>query len=475
MKSQIFSLVLLASIFSVALSQNDWVNLAQLPQLNVYAKNYTANIFSGYLNAGNGASHHYVFLESQNNPKTDPLVLWLNGGPGCSSLLGWLYEHGPFVFPDGETTFQYNNYSWNKIANVLYMESPACVGFSTCPNPNQVFDDNSVAQANLNALINFFVKYTNFTKNDFYVAGESYGGIYVPYLSYYIDQYNKKAFNIIKFKGFMVGNGVTNYKYDTVASMPDYFSFHAIISPSQRDQILYKTCLNPYSDECDDFLFSSKWTNNLNHYDLLRWCYNQTETLEDPNAPVKGSRDYLRFIKLGFEQSQEASNSRIPGHTGVVAPCLDGSGAYAWLNLPQVRQGLHISSSINYNWTMCSDINYNINMTYGSYWIYQQLVPQNKYKILVYSGDTDASVSILGTQKWIKLLTQSLNIATEVPKQIWTLPGLAANETQTAGWVTYYQGLEFVQVKGVGHMVPQWERAGAYKMFQYYLQNKILN
>jgi len=58
------------------------------------------------------------------------VLLWLNGGPGCSSLLGSLGENGPFMFRDGETELEPNMYSWNKFANVLYVESPPGVGFS---------------------------------------------------------------------------------------------------------------------------------------------------------------------------------------------------------------------------------------------------------------------------------------------------------------------------------------------------------
>jgi cathepsin A (carboxypeptidase C) len=466
MKSQIiFAIFLLTGV----LSQNDWVNLASLPVIGQYAHNYSHNIFSGYLNNGAGDQLHYVFLESQNNPKTDPLILWLNGGPGCSSMLGWLYEHGPFPFKEGETYTQWNNYSWNQAANMIYMESPACVGLSTCNNPDQTFNDSNVAAANLAALTQWFQRYPNFTTNDFYVAGESYGGIYVPYLSWYIDQSNTAKTTNINLKGFMVGNGVTNYAYDTLGSMPDYFFQHGIFPPTIYDEIIYETCEDPYGSDCENFLFGSAYVQNLNIYDLYRWCYNENETTSVQNGPLKFHKNYARFLDL-------LKNDKAGPLPGMTAPCIDGLGAYTWLNNPAVRTGLHIPSSINYNWAMCVEINYDINQALGSYFIYEQLVPLNKYKIMFFSGDADASVSILGTQRWIAELVDTYSIPTEVPYKVWTLPGdTTPNATQTAGWVTYYQGLEFVQVKGAGHMVPQWRRPEAYKMFTYFLNNTILS
>lgn len=74
---------------------------------------------------------HYVFFESQKDPENDPLLLWLNGGPGCSSLIGMVYENGPFVFAKpGSVNFEINEFAWNKKANLLYIESPGGVGFS---------------------------------------------------------------------------------------------------------------------------------------------------------------------------------------------------------------------------------------------------------------------------------------------------------------------------------------------------------
>lgn len=69
--------------------------------------------------------------------------MWLNGGPGCSSLLGATSENGPFYFDVNSTQFVLNNYSWNLKANVLYLESPADVGYSV--SDSDIFNDNTTA------------------------------------------------------------------------------------------------------------------------------------------------------------------------------------------------------------------------------------------------------------------------------------------------------------------------------------------
>ena len=86
--------------------------------------------YSGYLNVSASKELHYVYVESLDNPEFDPVVLWFNGGPGCSSMLGFMQEHGPWIIDDGEDDIKANPYSWNRRANMLYIESPAGVGFS---------------------------------------------------------------------------------------------------------------------------------------------------------------------------------------------------------------------------------------------------------------------------------------------------------------------------------------------------------
>ena len=139
--------------------------------------------YSGYLDITEGKHYFYWFVESQKDPENAPVVLWLNGGPGCSSLFGNLGENGPFrVNADGKTLVL-NPHSWNTVANVIYLESPVSVGFSYKDDKKYHNTDKSTAEDNHLALEAFFEKFPNLKKNPFYITGESYAGVYIPMLA----------------------------------------------------------------------------------------------------------------------------------------------------------------------------------------------------------------------------------------------------------------------------------------------------
>ena len=75
--------------------------------------------YSGYLPVTETKALHYVFIESLSNPASDPILIWFNGGPGCSSMLGLFAENGPYIIDDGETIIKANPWSWNKNASFL--------------------------------------------------------------------------------------------------------------------------------------------------------------------------------------------------------------------------------------------------------------------------------------------------------------------------------------------------------------------
>lgn len=172
-------IIALLAVTALSSKKPDAVNIPSI------AKVYPKDWFSGYLDLDNNKTHmHYFFFPSQRSPTTDPLLFWFNGGPGCSSLLGALYEHGPFLSNDAFASIIYNQHSWNQKANVVYIESPAQVGFSYTDGKAPTWNDDLVAKLNARAVREFFNVWTEFSGRDTYLSGESYAGIYVPTLFY---------------------------------------------------------------------------------------------------------------------------------------------------------------------------------------------------------------------------------------------------------------------------------------------------
>ena len=171
-------------------------------------------MYSGYLKPTQADSVHYLFVESEWK-ESDPLVLWLNGGPGASSLMGAFTELGPYIV-NGEKSLMPNPFGWNKVANVLFLESPTGVGFSYCEAMlnGEACKHNDTSTANLNFLsLKYFVehKFPEFRGRDFMIWGESYAGVYVPTLADLV--YSAGDALDLNFLGFGVGDPCTCLLY----------------------------------------------------------------------------------------------------------------------------------------------------------------------------------------------------------------------------------------------------------------------
>lgn len=128
---------------------------------------------------------HYYLQLSEGNPATDPVTLWMNGGPGCTSLKGGFEELGQLVFNRASFTQNetaapelfYNPLGWTKLSTMLYFESPPGVGFSYCDEClgnttcDCVADDMSTAEDNYDALVSFFKGFPELKSNEFYITG----------------------------------------------------------------------------------------------------------------------------------------------------------------------------------------------------------------------------------------------------------------------------------------------------------------
>ena len=172
----------LALFLSVAHSAPSADQVQVLPDCGPLA----SPMYSGYLNTTSPSKQlHYIYVESTSiNATTDPVVIWLNGGPGCSSLLGAFQENGPFIFDDGQNYIKPNMYAWNSRANILYIESPANVGFSIGGPKDWNFTDMSQSIDLFAAVQSFFVLFPEVLPNPLWITGESYAGVYGPYLGW---------------------------------------------------------------------------------------------------------------------------------------------------------------------------------------------------------------------------------------------------------------------------------------------------
>jgi serine carboxypeptidase-like clade 2 len=132
-------------------------------------------MYSGYLRTLSSERQlHYVLIYSESSSQaSDPLVMWLNGGPGCSSLLGMLHEIGPYIVGNNYTAGQpltRNNYTWTRNANVVFLESPAGVGYSINNNTSYHHTDKTTVEDAYEALKDLLNKFQNFKNSSFYVT-----------------------------------------------------------------------------------------------------------------------------------------------------------------------------------------------------------------------------------------------------------------------------------------------------------------
>ena len=419
---------------------------------SLYGDLYSGEVYSGYLTTSSpGRMLHYVFLPSQGTPAVDPLVLWLNGGPGCSSLIGLIQEHGPVIVEDYSTQLTVNPYSWNTFANMLYIESPGGVGFSYTDTTD--FNDALTAKDNLKAIQDFLKKYPEYVSNEFYISGESYAGIYVPTLAELIIKSGIVGINL---KGILVGNGYTSDKYD-FDLMVDFAYDHGLFSPETRHKYL-QICPSygnypkrMITKECNQIRAEIKESlNGLNGFDVYRKCP------PGKSPPDSYQNTIANFMKSRHAQKLQVDSSDLEELVEMFPDsCLDDPYSAQFLNKDETKDKMHVKKEIT--WTPCTE---KIKYTTGeSYNTYKNTLLSNldKCRIWFYSGDTDGSVPFTGSRKWINSL--GLEIVEEHRK--WVVNG------QTAGYVQVYAGgFSFITVKGAGHMVPQWKRKEALELFK---------
>jgi vitellogenic carboxypeptidase-like protein len=154
----------------------------------------------------------FWFFPAQNGNTSAPVLLWLQGGPGATSLFGLFNENGPIQVND-DGSLSERPITWNSLYSLLYIDNPVGTGYSfTSNDAGYTRTQNDVARDLYSALAQFFQIYTDYASSPFYVTGESYAGKYVPSIGYkiHVENQNPQVKVKINLAGLSMGNGWTD-------------------------------------------------------------------------------------------------------------------------------------------------------------------------------------------------------------------------------------------------------------------------
>lgn len=477
----LFILTQIAYSFNSVASVPDGALVTELPG---FSGSFPSKHYSGYVTIDEKKLFYY-FVESERSPSKDPVVLWLNGGPGCSSFDGFIYEHGPFNFAKephgGLPTLHLNPYSWSKVSSVLYLDSPAGVGLSYSKNASDYLTgDLKTASDSHNFLLKWFELYPEFLANSFYISGESYAGIYVPTLAYEVaNGIDAGVKPILNLKGYLVGNGCADDVFDGNALVP--FAHGMGLISDELFEAVNAECngnyYNPTNQNCVNKLFKvDKAIKDLNIYNILEPCYHAPSSI----ITLKNTTLPFSFRRLGETERPLPVRKRIfgrawpyraPVREGYVpswpqllnddeVPCTDEEVADAWLNDETVRKALHADSvDLSGEWVLCTD-RIRFHHDAGSMIKYHKNLTSRGYRALVYSGDHDMCVPFTGSEAW----TRSLGYKTIDEWRPWFVKG------QVVGYIQGYESnLTFLTIKGAGHTVPEYKPLEALEFYSRFL------
>uniref|UniRef100_A0A1D1ZC60 Serine carboxypeptidase-like 18 n=1 Tax=Anthurium amnicola TaxID=1678845 RepID=A0A1D1ZC60_9ARAE len=406
----------------------------------------------------------YYFLPSEGDPAEDPLLLWLTGGPGCSAFSGLAFEIGPIAFLkvryDGNLpTLVLNPYSWTKIANIIFLDSPVGTGFSSRnPEGYKVGDMSSSKQVET-FIRKWLVDHPQFISNPFYLAGDSYAGKVVPIIAHLISAGIRVGHKpLVNLKGYLIGNAITGESVDTSSNIP-FVHGMGIISDE-----LYEMTMKYCGGQDYEYPTTTECAENLFVVDNFISEIKSNHILEpkclDFVIPM-GNRGIRCRKSLQLYTGGKLIMPPVPD-----VDCREYSYylIYLWANNDLVRNALHVRKGTVNEWQRCNwDLDYTCEIE--SSVVYQFNLTSSGYRALVYSGDHDAGIPFLGTQAWIR----SLNFPVVDDWHSWSVDGQVAGYTRS-----YSNNLTFATVKGAGHTAPEYKPKECLAMLQRWISHSPL-
>lgn len=392
---------------------------------------------SGYGDLDENSHMWFWFFESRKDPANAPFAIWLNGGPGSSSMIGLFQEHGPCTIRNDSSTVDLNPTSWNEVANILYIDQPVGVGFSY--GDATVSSSKEAAEAVWNFLQIFFAdsRFSKYANSEFALWTESYGGHYGPaFASHFLDQNAAISAGTISglpinLKLLGIGNGLT----DPISQYPGYISYAKS---------------NPYHPLVDADVINSA---NESYYsaggcrDLITSCNENlddsicSEAVNDCNSKILSplAGDYNVYYVLSTDESYPPDFSK-------------------YINSVKTKIGAEI------NWTQTSQDIYS-NFANTGDWMKSSIGDLEKVidagirtvifvgdaVSFIFVGDADYICNYMGIEGMVSSLKTSFSA--EYASQDWTqwtVQGTNVGQYKNAGTFSY------VRIYGAGHEVPAY-------------------
>ncbi|EED20240.1 pheromone processing carboxypeptidase KexA [Talaromyces stipitatus ATCC 10500] len=399
---------------------------------------------AGHIEVDAQTNGHLFFWHFQNRhiANRQRTIIWLNGGPGCSSMDGALMEIGPYRVKD-DHTLVYNNGSWDEFANLLFIDQPVGTGFSYVNTNSFLHDLDHVSSHMVTFLDKWFAMFPEYESDDLYIAGESWAGQYIPHIARAIVARNKNIDSKQQpwvLKGLLIGNGWIS-PLDQYPATMQYAYAEGLVKEGSSTA----TSLDAMNDACAQKLADPGSQNMIR----IGQCESVLDSL-------------MRLTRTSEEECVNMYDIRLKdascGRTW--PPDLDPMTRY--LQRTEVRSALNLDREQTNSWTECNDqVGFNLrleNPGVPAVHLLPDLI-ESGVKILLFSGDRDLICNHLGTEQLIHNMKWSGGTGFETKPGVWAPRRDWTFEGDAAGYYQQARNLTYVLFYNASHMVPyDWPR-----------------